>query len=245
LRQVVILAGGKGTRLKPYTTTFPKPLVPIGDYPILEVIIRQLAHFGFTDIKISTGHLAALIEAYFAKGERWGVDIEYLREEMPLNTAGALKQLRDSDEHFLVINGDVLSNLNYRKLFDAHVEKGVQATIAVTAREPVIDYGVIQKDDQGFLENYLEKPIYRFHVSMGIYVLSRECLNFIESGEAIGMPDLFMRIKRSGGSIFCYPGNCYWMDIGRIDDYEKAQQDFEANRESFLINESQEDTHYG
>lgn len=159
MKQVIILAGGKGTRLKPYTTTFPKPLVPVGDYPILEVIVRQLSHFGFTDIKISTGHLAALIEAYFGGGERWGVKIEYLREDVPLNTAGALKLLRNSDDHFLVINGDVLSNLNYRELFDAHVNKGAKATIAVTTREPTIDFGVIQKNDEGFLEDYLEKPV--------------------------------------------------------------------------------------
>jgi len=234
--QAVILAGGKGTRLKPYTTTFPKPLVPIGDYPILEVIIRQLAHFGFTDIKISTGHLAALIEAYCGDGERWGVHIEYLRENAPLNTAGALKLLDACDDHFLVINGDVLSNLDYRELFDTHVAKGAMATIATTTREPKIDLGVIQIDEQGYLQDYLEKPVYRFFVSMGIYVLSRACLSFIEAGESIGMPDLFLRMKDAGRAIYCYPGNCYWMDIGSIGDYEKAQQDFEANRQRFLFN---------
>ena len=234
--QAVILAGGQGTRLKPYTNAFPKPLVPIGDYPILEVIIRQLAYFGFTDIKISTGHLSSLIEAYCGNGERWGVEIEYLRESVPLNTAGALKLLHNSEDHFLVINGDVLSNLEYNELFDSHVKKGVKATIAITTREPKIDLGVIKMDDEGYLVDYIEKPVYRFYVSMGIYVLSKDCLQFIEDGEAVGMPDLFLRIKNAGEAIFCYPGKCYWMDIGRVEDYEKAQQDFEANRQHFLFN---------
>lgn len=233
--QAIILAGGKGTRLKPYTTTFPKPLVPVGDYPIIEVIIRQLAHFGFDDITISTGHLASLIEAYCGNGDRWNVDIKYVRETKPLNTAGALKLLSRSDDHFLVINGDVLSNLDYCELFKAHIEKKAMATIATTTREPAIDLGVISMDEQGYLLDYMEKPVYRFHVSMGVYVLSRSCLSYIEPGEAIGMPDLFLRIKRTGEAIFCYPGNCYWMDIGRVDDYEKAQQDFETNKECFFL----------
>lgn len=230
----VILAGGKGTRLKPYTISFPKPLVPIGDYPILEVIIRQLASFGFKRMTISTGHLAELIEAYFGNGRRWGVDIEYVREHTPLNTAGALKLVDRCDDNFLVMNGDVLTTLDYGKLFALHVEKGVRATIASKFRESKIDFGVLKIDDSGFLDEYIEKPVYNFSVSMGVYVLSKKAIDLIGAGEAIGMPDLLLRIKKAGEKVYCHKSDCYWLDIGRVDDYEKAQEEFEANKHLFL-----------
>ena len=232
--QAVILAGGKGTRLKPYTISFPKPLVPIGDYPILEVIIRQLATAGFKRVTISTGHLAELIEAYFGNGGRWGVDIEYVREYMPLNTAGALKLVERCDDNFLVMNGDVFTTLEYGALFALHVEKGVKATIATKARESKIDFGVLKIDEQGFLSEYIEKPVYAFSVSMGVYVLSQAAVGMINDGESLGMPDLLLRIKEAGERVYCHRSDCYWLDIGRLDDYEKAQEEFEAKKHLFL-----------
>lgn len=232
--QAIILAGGKGTRLKPYTISFPKPLVPIGDYPILEIIIRQLASFGFDRVTISTGHLAELIEAYFGDGSRWGVKIEYVREYTPLNTAGALKLVEGCEDNFLVMNGDVLTTLDYGKLLELHTEKGVKATIAAKTRESKIDFGVLKLDGEDFLSEYIEKPVYTFSVSMGVYVLSKEVRDIIKDGESIGMPDLLLRLKDSGEKVYCHRSDCYWLDIGRIDDYEKAQEEFEAKKHIFL-----------
>lgn len=232
--QAIILAGGKGTRLKPYTISFPKPLVPIGDYPILEIIIRQLASFGFDRVTISTGHLAELIEAYFGDGSRWGVKIEYVREYTPLNTAGALRLVQGCEDNFLVMNGDVLTTLDYGKLLGLHTEKGVKATIAAKTRESKIDFGVLKLDGEDFLSEYIEKPVYTFSVSMGVYVLSKEVRDLIRDGESIGMPDLLLRLKDSGEKVYCHRSDCYWLDIGRIDDYEKAQEEFEAKKHIFL-----------
>lgn len=232
--QAIILAGGKGTRLKPYTINFPKPLVPVGEYPILEIIIRQLAKSGFDRITISTGHLGELIEAFFGDGERWGVRIEYVREHVPLNTAGALKLVENCEDNFLVMNGDVLTTIDYGKLYALHMEKGVKATVATKHRESMIDFGVLTFDTQGFLQEYLEKPVYPFNVSTGVYVLSKDCKNLIKDGECIGMPDLLLRLTRSGVKVFCHQSDCYWLDIGRVDDYEKAQEEFEAHKKDFL-----------
>ncbi|HEX3032898.1 MAG TPA: sugar phosphate nucleotidyltransferase [Bacillota bacterium] len=232
--QAVILAGGKGTRLKPYTMSFPKPLVPIGDYPILEIIIRQLVRYGFDRITISTGHLAELIMAYFGDGSKWGTKIEYVREEVPLNTAGALKLVQNCEDTFLVMNGDILTTLDYANLLKLHREKGGSATIATKVRESKIDFGVLGIDQEGFLDNYAEKPVYTFSVSMGIYVLNKHCIELIGEGESVGMPDLLLRIKDSGGQVYCHQSDCYWLDIGRVDDYERAQEEFEMNKSLFV-----------
>lgn len=232
--QAVILAGGKGTRLKPYTISFPKPLVPIGDYPILEIIIRQLVQYGFDRVTISTGHLAELIEAYFGDGRRWGVQIEYVREVEPLNTAGALKLVEHCDDDFLVMNGDILTTLDYAELVAIHKAKGAKATVASKVRESKIDFGVLKYGEDGFLADYIEKPVYTFTVSMGVYVLSKTCQELIAKGESLGMPDLLLRIKNAGERVYCHKSDCYWLDIGRVDDYERAQDEFEARKGDFL-----------
>lgn len=232
--QAVILAGGKGTRLKPYTTIFPKPLVPVGDYPILEIIIRQLTRQGFDRITISTGHLAELIEAYFGTGARWGVQIEYVRESTPLNTAGALKLLQDCEEDFLVMNGDVLTTLDYKELVALHLRKKAKATVATREREAKVDFGVVHIDEHGYLDTYIEKPTYHFSVSMGIYVLSKTCIEYISSGESLGMPDLLLRLKAANQLVYCHKNESFWLDIGRVDDYEDAQAKFELHKDAFL-----------
>jgi NDP-mannose synthase len=232
--QAILLAGGKGTRLRPYTTSFPKPLVPIGDYPIIEVIIRQLFRSGIDEIIISTGHLAGLIEAYCGDGRRWGVKIRYVWEEKPLNTAGCLKLVGRLDDHFLVMNGDLLTTLDYQWLIREHLDQGAAATVAVQYRESRIDYGVVKTDANGFLHEYIEKPVYPFMVSMGINVLSKPVLDLIENDEAIGMPDLLLRIKGEQMKVYCVKPECSWLDIGRPDDYEKAQEVFATNESAFL-----------
>lgn len=232
--QAVILAGGRGTRLQPYTMSFPKPLVPIGDYPILEIIIRQLRRLGFDKVTILTGHLAELIQAYFGRGERWGIEIEYIREDKALNTAGALKLVKHIEDHVLVMNGDILTTMDYRALFQRHLDKGADATVATIRREHKVDFGVIEADRDGFLSGYREKPVLDYTVSMGVYVLSRNCRELIADGESLGMPDLLLRVLGGGGRVYCAQEPCYWLDIGRVDDYEEAQREFQANPQRFL-----------
>lgn len=172
--------------------------------------------------------------ANFGNGERWGVAIEYVREYTPLNTAGALKLVEKCEDDFLVMNGDVLTTLDYGKLLSLHIENGYKATVAIKSRESIIDFGVLKFDGEGFLQKYLEKPVYHFSVSMGIYVLSKDCKNFIHDVESIGMPDLLLRIMKNGDKVYCHKSDCYWLDIGRVEDYERAQDEFEARKKDIL-----------
>ena len=232
--QAIVLAGGKGTRLRPYTTSLPKPLVPVGDYPVLEIIIRQLKRSGFRDIKILTGHLAELIEAYFKDGKRWGVHIDYVREEVPLSTAGGLALINDLQENFLVINGDTLTTLDYGELFRFHLKKGGIATISMQKQKVKMDYGVIEMAPDFLLEDYIEKPTHQLLVSMGVNVFNARCKKYIRRGEVIGMPDLMLRMKKQGEKIFCYLSDCFWLDIGRVEDYQIAQDEFRRYQKRLL-----------
>jgi len=226
--QAIILAGGKGTRLKPYTTVLPKPLMPVGDRPILEIVLRQLKENGFRDIVISTGHLAGLIRAYFSDGKKFGLKINYLYETTPLNTAGAIKLLKSPEENFLVMNGDILCDVNYRKLFKEHLAKKSLVTICVKKRTVKIDYGVIEIDmgSDASLAGYIEKPQYDMYVSTGIYVMNKKVLSYIKKGEAISMPDLMKRLLANGKKIHCKIHDGFWLDIGRQEDYQKANDIF-------------------
>lgn len=232
--RALILAGGKGTRLHPYTLSFPKPLMPVGDYPILEIVVRQLVRQGFGRITVSTGHLAELIEAYFRDGSRWGVSIDYLREDKPLNTAGPLAMIGAFDGPLLVMNGDVLTTMDYSELVRNHEQRGVEATVAVTERTASIDFGVVDFGVDGLLLNWTEKPQLPYWVSMGVYVVSASTRDLVASGESIGMPDLLLRVKEGGGSVLCAETDAYWLDIGRVDDYAQAQDEFENRRVEFL-----------
>jgi NDP-sugar pyrophosphorylase family protein len=225
-RQAVILAGGKGTRLRPFTATLPKPLVPVGDYPIIEVVLRQLKHFGFTDIVISTGHLAELIEAYCGNGRRWGVKIRYVREDKPLSTAGALKLIRGLQPRFLTINGDLLTTLDFGKLYEHHRREGADAAIAVCERESKIEFGVIGLDSENRLKTYTEKPVQKYLISMGVNIFDRGVLSLIKPNEAIGIPELMLRIKDAGGRVVGFRNSAEWLDIGRPEDYESVQELF-------------------
>ena len=156
----VILAGGEGTRLRPYTLSFPKPLVPLGDTPIMDVVVRQLASAGFGTITVSTGHLAELIEAYFGDGSKWGVEIEYVLEDEPLSTAGPLRLVTPRDDHLLVLNGDLLTDTDYGAMLAAHRTSGADATVATTRRKEYVDFGVVESDEAGRLVRWREKPVY-------------------------------------------------------------------------------------
>ena len=232
--QAIILAGGKGTRLRPYTAVIPKPLMPVGDYPICEVIIRQLKAAGLKNIAISTGHLAGLIEAYFGDGKKWGVNISYVTEHKPLGTAGALKLIKQMDTDCLVINGDVLTDLNFKELIKNHKIKKAMATITIKERIVKTDFGVIEVDEKDDLSDYIEKPEHKSFVSIGVYVLNMGCINFIGKEENIGMPDLVLRMKNAGKKISCFKTKAIWLDLGRLDDFEISQDVFEKHKKKFL-----------
>lgn len=232
--QAIILAGGQGSRLRPYTTVLPKPLMPIGEFPIAEIIIRQLKASGIRNIMISTGHLAGLIEAYFKDGRRWGVNIRYVTEDQPLGTAGAIKLLKDLGEHFLVINGDVLTDLNFARILKHHVKRKNFATIAIKERTVKTDFGVILKGKKGELEDYIEKPEHKSFVSAGVNVLNRRCQKYISQGEPIGMPELMLKMKKSGERVGCFEVKGIWLDLGRLEDLELSQDVFSKNRKKFL-----------
>ena len=236
--KAVLLAGGKGTRLRPYTHVLPKPLMPLGEndpMPIIEVVLRQLARFGFDDVTIITGYLTELIETFCGNGRKFGARVRYRREETPLGTAGGLTLVKRPAEPVLVINGDILTTLNYGAMYEFHQTRGAAATIAAYPREVKIDFGVLEfGDDPHVLTGYREKPEYRFEVSMGVYLLDPIAWDFLRPGEALTMPELLESMRARGHEIHCYRQSCYWLDIGRHDDYALANEVFDTRRASFL-----------
>lgn len=235
--RAVILAGGMGTRLRPYTAVLPKPLMPIGPYPILEVVVRQLARRGFQRVTVAVNHQADLIKAFFGDGARWGLAIDYSLETMPLSTIGPLKLVKDLPEHFLLMNGDVLTDLNYRKFCDAHVSAGHLFTIAAAQRTEVVDYGVLEVNGNNQLCQFREKPTHRYLVSMGVYVVNRSLVERVPAGARYGFDDLMRDMLGRGEPVHVEPYNGYWLDIGRPDDYERAIDEFETNRGKLMPDE--------
>jgi NDP-mannose synthase len=231
--QAVILAGGRGTRLKPFTTNFPKPLVPIDDMPILEVVLRQLKNNGFNKIIIAVNHLANLIRAFFGNGDKLGLEIEYSTEDTPLGTAGPLRLIKNLEDTFLVMNGDLLTTLKYSDFYNYHIVNNYVATIGTFKKEIKIDLGVLDIQNSLFV-NYIEKPTYYFQVSMGIYVFNKDVIESIPENIKFDMPDLILALKKLKKKIGCYRGDYEWLDIGRIDDYEIANERFKQYRSKFL-----------
>jgi len=233
--QVVVLAGGQGSRLRPYTTILPKPLLPVGEIPILEILVRQLKYYGFKNILISTGYLAELIEAYFGDGRRWGVCIRYVRESKPLGTAGALKLAQHTEDDFLVLNGDILTDMDFARLYKWHKQQKATASISIKERKIQNDFGVIEVGDHHELLAYHEKPQQVSFVSMGINVLNVKAKSFIKKGECIGIPDLMLRMKSSSQKVCCYQVKDQWLDLGRSEDLERAQEIFGQHKSKFIM----------
>ncbi len=233
----MILAGGLGTRLRPYTTVLPKPLMPIGDRPILDIVVRQLARADFDRITIATGYLAELIEVFFGDGSRYGIPIDYFREDEPLGTVGALSLIDGLDHDFLVMNGDVLTDLDYQALFEQHCRGGQAATIAAHRRQVQISLGVLRCEsgvDTTQVTGYVEKPTMSYEVSMGVYCFAPRVREYIPAGGKLDFPDLVLRLVGAGEIVRAFRSDDYWLDIGRTDDYERAQDEFARLRERFL-----------
>ena len=233
--RAVILAGGKGTRLLPYTTVIPKPLMPVGNKPILELIIRQLKHRGFSQVTMAVGHLAELIEAYFGDGRKYDIQIDYSREEEPLGTIGSLGLIEGLDETFLVMNGDVLTDLDYLELVDFHKKQQTMATIATYNKEFNVDLGVLEMDEDFRLKQYIEKPILKYNVSMGVYIFEPEILSFIKPNGYLDFPDLVLTLIKAGKEVIGFSFDGYWLDIGRHEDYVRAQEEFETLKEKLNL----------
>ena len=231
---VVILAGGKGTRLAPYTTVFPKPLMPVGDMPILEIVLRQLRHYGFRDIVISVGHLAELLQAFFGDGSRWGLKIRYVSEDTPLGTMGPLKLVRGLTSPFIVMNGDLLTDIDYGELYRHHLASGLEATVSAVPRTIQVSLGVLEYDDHHRLTGFREKPTTTYHASMGIYVFNPTVLDLIPNGKYYGFDNLMLDMLAAGRGVCIRPFDGLWLDIGRPEDYGVANETVQQYRERFL-----------
>ncbi len=232
--KAVVLAGGKGTRLSPYTTILPKPLMPIGDMPILEVMLLQMKQAGIGHVVLTVGHLSELLRAFFKDGSDFGLTISYSYEQQPLGTAGPIALVDGLNDTFLVSNGDVLTTLDLRDLIRFHKEQKAIATIAAHHRQSKIDLGVIQRDGDYRITGYIEKPTYDFMVSMGIYVFEPAVLSYIDRNQYLDFPDLVKKLIVAGERVVGYEFNGYWEDLGRPDDYARASKDFENMRTQFL-----------
>lgn len=232
--RAIVLAGGKGTRLAPYTTVLPKPLMPIGDVPILEVVLRQLVKHGFDEVTLAVGYLAELLMAYCGDGSKFGACIEYSREEQPLGTAGPIGLIGNLADTFLVMNGDLLTTVDYGRMLAQHRARKSLATVATYERAVRIDLGVLHLGDGDRIVDYVEKPTLRYQVSMGIYLMEPRVLDYVPRGQRLDLPDLILAMVRAGERVEAYRHEGYWLDIGRHDDYEQAMREFEARRSEFL-----------
>jgi NDP-mannose synthase len=232
--RAIVLAGGRGTRLRPFTTSFPKPLMPIGDIPILEILLRQLKAHGVHHVTVLTGHLAYLIEGYFATGASLGLAIDYLHEEVPLGTAGPLRQLAGTlDDDFFVLNGDLLTDLDFATLMQRHQACGATATVSTFSRTEKIELGVLQIDPDGLVTGYEEKPTLSYDVSMGVYAMSPTVLDRVPAGY-YDMPTLVLDLLAAGQRVVSHRHTGRWLDIGRGDDYDEANRLFADDPGIFL-----------
>lgn len=224
--RAIILAGGKGTRLYPYTNVLPKPLMPVGEKPILEIIIKQLKKYGFNKITIATGHLAELIEVYFGNGKKMGVKINYSREEISLGTAGPLSLIKDISSDFIVMNGDILTSLDFSLLMEYHKSEPKSiATIAVYQKEVKINLGVLEFDKNNILKDYIEKPAMKYKVSTGIYVFNKKILKYLPINQHLDFPELIKTLISKKEKIKTYIFKDCWFDIGNPDDYQLANKE--------------------
>ncbi len=234
--QAIVMAGGKGSRLHPYSALFPKPLMPLGDKPVLEILLHQLRAAGVTEVILAVNHLRHLLEAFFGDGSRFGLSIAYSVEEQPLGTAGPIGLVLDRfGEDFFLTNGDLLTTLDMRSMLADHRARGADATIGTYRRELRSEFGLLEVDETMRMTGYQEKPAYQHLISMGIYVLRRDAVRpFIIPGEPLDMPVLMKAMQHSGRNVLCHCQDCFWLDIGRPEDFAEAQSIVERNPQAFV-----------
>jgi NDP-sugar pyrophosphorylase family protein len=230
MKRAIIQAGGKGTRLYPYTAVLPKPMMPIGDFPILEIVLRQLVHHGFHDITITVGHLGHLIMAVLGDGSRFGARVQYLREEQPRGTMGGLSRFRDLDEPLLVMNGDLLTDFNFRSFMRAHLEGDASLSVGVYYKQIPVSLGVLELDDTHRAIGFREKPVLSFPCSMGIYAVSPDLIPLIPSKGLFGFDDLMALCLDENIPVQARRFDGLWLDIGRPEDYASATQLFQEHK---------------
>lgn len=224
--KVVLMVGGLGTRLRPLTENIPKPMLKVGDKPILETIILNFKKYGYTEIILSVSYKSHVIEEYFGNGSKFGVKIEYIHEKKRMGTAGALTLMRHKlSEDFFVMNGDLLTNINFEHMMEYHLHNSSFATMGVREYDFQVPYGVISVDGIN-IKNIVEKPIHNFYVSGGVYVLNRRSLNYIPDSEYFDMPTLFEKMIEDGQKSISFPIREYWLDIGRMEEFEKANNEY-------------------
>lgn len=224
--KAIILAGGKGTRLRPFTSVIPKPLVPVGDRTVLEILICRLSDQQITDLVLCVNHMSALIKAYFGNGARWGANIQYSEEDGFLGTVAPIKLVADLPDNFLVMNGDLLTDLDFRDLFRCHMQNRSLLTVAIHRRLSQVDFGVIDVDrERNVVVGFREKPVEELNVSMGVYAFSKRLLHYVPDNRPFGFDDLVLTLLREKQAVHVYPFTGYWLDIGRPADYDKANQD--------------------
>ncbi|MEE2785866.1 MAG: sugar phosphate nucleotidyltransferase [Myxococcota bacterium] len=230
----VIMAGGKGTRLRPFSIVLPKPLVPLGEQPILQVLLKRLKGHGVHNVTLAVNHFAELIQAFFQNGEKLGMSIKYSTEEKPLSTIGPLKLMEDQlPETFLVMNGDLLTDIDFVDFMAFHRRHEGEVTVAVYGRRVQVDYGVMHLDDHGRLVDFEEKPNREVQVSMGVYAIDRSILRLVPHNESFGFDDLMNVMLAQKLPVHTYQHTGFWLDIGRPNDYEHAQSIWEATPERF------------
>ncbi len=233
LLTAVVLAGGKGTRLRPETDETPKPLMPVGGKAVVEILLLRMQRTGLKKIHIAVNHMAEKIESTLGDGSKLGLQISYSHEKKPLSTVGPLKLIKNLPEHFIVANADVITDLNFEKLFKNHLDSKSDLTIASYERQSQADYGILSVDESGHVVGFNEKPVFNFIVSMGIYVFSKKILDYVPADTAFGFDSLMYELIDKGAAINSYPFDGYWLDIGRHDDYARAND--EAEKIKYLL----------
>ena len=234
IKRAIILAGGKGTRLRPFTKVFPKPMMPIGKYAILEIVIKQLRFYGFKHITITVNNQAKLIKAFFGNGSKFNTHIDYALEKKPLGTMGPLKTIKDLPKNFLVLNGDVLTDLNFHKFYTHHIKNNNLFTISSYKRTELIDYGLLETNKKNSLIKFIEKPKKTYKMSMGVYMLKKDILKYIPKEKHFGFDNLMYKLLKIKKKVKVFKHNGYWLDIGRPSDYIAANEQFKKMRKKLL-----------
>tara|TARA_Y100001970_G_C14166181_1_gene821430 strand:+ start:951 stop:1664 length:714 start_codon:yes stop_codon:yes gene_type:complete len=232
--RAIILCGGKGKRLRPYTNIFPKPLMPIGEFPILEIVIKKLRKHNFKHITLAVNHQAKMIESFFGNGSKWNIKIDYSLESKELGTMGPLKLINDLPENFLVMNADILTDLNFNNFLNYHKKNKNNFTVSSHTRVENIDYGVLICNKKSELIQFEEKPNEKFNVSMGVYAINRGILKLIPKNKKFGFDSLMLEMLKKNIKVKVKKHNNYWLDIGRPSDYQRATEVFLENKKLFI-----------